>query len=102
MLRDSDFRAADDAVITIEDIPPTDQADTPPPPPRLSVPLQVPDDTELDERGAVLEPKVLKGLGAGLDQTAIGAVKEVQFTPGRQRGKAVPVRMSIPIVFRLR
>lgn len=177
--KDSAFRAADDPVITIDELPPTRHVETPPPPPRPRVPLVVPDETELDdeplvldplfqpplpdtpppdepatesddvgpevfvvveempkivggmaalyehlvypemarragvegtvvvqfvvdETGAVMEPKVLKGLGAGLDELAVEAVKKVRFTPGRQRGKSVSVRMSVPIVFRLR
>ena len=37
-----------------------------------------------------------------LDQAAIDAVSRLRFEPGRQRGKAVRVRMAIPIRFRLR
>ena len=45
---------------------------------------------------------VMRSAGDLLDTAALDAVKKLEFTPGRQRGKAVAVRMSIPIRFRLR
>ena len=56
----------------------------------------------VDENGGVLEPVVQRGLGAGLDAEALRCVEELTFKPGKQRGKAVPVQMSLPITFRLR
>jgi periplasmic protein TonB len=49
----------------------------------------------------VTSAKIIKGLGAGLDEAALNAVKETKFKPGKQRGKAVKVQVSIPIVFKL-
>ncbi len=45
--------------------------------------------------------QVIRGVGAGLDEAAVEAVSKVRFIPGRQRGEAVPVKMSLPVVFRL-
>jgi protein TonB len=56
----------------------------------------------VDEEGNVLDPQVVRGLGAGLDEEALRAVQQAKFTPGKQRGKPVRVRMSLPITFRLR
>lgn len=56
----------------------------------------------VDEQGNVVDPVVTRGLGAGLDEEAIRAVSQAQFTPGKQRGAPVRVRMSLPITFRLR
>jgi protein TonB len=56
----------------------------------------------VDEEGNVLDPQVVRGLGAGLDEEALRAVQQAKFTPGKQRGQPVRVRMSLPITFRLR
>ena len=56
----------------------------------------------VDRSGAVREVTVLRGIGAGCDEEAIRAVQGLRFTPGRQRGKPVEVRMTLPITFRLR
>jgi periplasmic protein TonB len=56
----------------------------------------------VDEEGRVVDPVVTRGLGAGLDEEAIRAVSNARFTPGKQRGQPVRVRMSLPITFRLR
>ncbi len=55
----------------------------------------------IDENGQVVDPQVVRGIGGGCDEAAIEAVKQVEFTPGRQRGRAVRVRYSLPITFRL-
>ena len=55
----------------------------------------------VDETGKVTKAQVLKGIGAGCDEAALKAVEETKFKPGKQRGKAVKVQVSIPIVFKL-
>ena len=55
----------------------------------------------VNEEGKVTRTKVVKGIGAGCDEAAQDAVMKTTFKPGKQRGKAVKVRMSIPIRFRL-
>jgi protein TonB len=55
----------------------------------------------VDEKGNVTKVEIQKGLGAGLDEAAMQAVKETKFKPGKQRGKPVKVQVSIPIVFKL-
>jgi protein TonB len=56
----------------------------------------------VDETGTVTNVELLKGLGAGCDEEAMNAVHQTKFKPGKQRGKPVKVRISIPIVFKLR
>lgn len=56
----------------------------------------------IDETGKVIDAKVLKGLGGGLNESALSAVRETEFSPGLQRGKPVRVRMRIPIKFVLK
>ncbi len=55
----------------------------------------------IDESGNLVEAKVIKGIGAGCDEAALDAVKQVKFIPGKQRGKPVKVQVTIPIVFKL-
>ena len=52
--------------------------------------------------GKISEPKVLRSLAKPLDQEALRLITEdVKFTPGYHQGNAVPVRMVLPIRFRL-
>ncbi len=55
----------------------------------------------IDGKGNVVKTEILKGIGAGCDEAAIKAVEQTKFVPGRQRGQAVKVQVSIPILFRL-
>ena len=56
----------------------------------------------VDREGNVADPVVLRGVHPLLDEAALGAVRGLRFRPGRQRDRPVAVRMSLPIVFRLR
>lgn len=55
----------------------------------------------VDENGNVTNPVVVRGIGGGCDEAAIEAIKSVQWTPGRQRGRAVRVQFQLPVMFRL-
>jgi protein TonB len=55
----------------------------------------------VNEQGEVVRAEVQKGIGAGCDEAAVAAVKGAKFIPGKQRGKPVRVRVSIPIRFQL-
>jgi protein TonB len=55
----------------------------------------------VDERGNVVNPTVIRGIGGGCDEAAIDAIRGVKFTPGMQRGRPVKVQFQLPIVFRL-
>ena len=56
----------------------------------------------VDESGNVQDPKVTRGVHKLLNEEAVRAVKQMTFTPGKQRGKAVKVQMSLPVTFRLK
>ncbi len=56
----------------------------------------------VNEDGNVIEPAVVRGIGAGCDEEALRVVREAKFKPGKQRGKAVKVKMSLPITFKLK
>lgn len=56
----------------------------------------------IDKDGSPNDITVLKGIGSGCDEEAIRVIKNMpKWTPGKQRGRPVKVRMSLPIVFRL-
>lgn len=55
----------------------------------------------VDERGSVTKVELIRGIGAGCDEAAMDAVKSVMFKPGKQRGKAVKVQVTVPVLFRL-
>ncbi len=56
----------------------------------------------VDENGNAIDLVVTKGLGGGCDEEALRVIREhAEFKPGKQRGKPVRVRFSIPIRFRL-
>lgn len=55
----------------------------------------------VDENGNVTKVNTIKGIGAGCDEAAMAAVQKTKFKPGKQRGKAVRVQVSIPVIFRL-
>jgi len=56
----------------------------------------------VDKVGNVTEVKAVKGIGAGCDEEAERVLRQsAKFKPGKQRGRAVKVRMVLPIIFRL-
>lgn len=55
----------------------------------------------IDERGNTSNHQVVRGIGGGADEAAIEAIKKVNFTPGRQRGRPVRVSYTLTIVFQL-
>jgi protein TonB len=57
---------------------------------------------KINKNGDVVNAIILKGLGAGLDEEALHAVKLTKFEPGKQRGRPVNVKMIIPIKFVLK
>lgn len=52
--------------------------------------------------GTPREAAVIRSASHILDEAAVAAVMQLTFEPGMQRGRAVPVRMAVPIRFRLR
>ena len=56
----------------------------------------------VNENGEVENPRVVRGIGGGCDEEALRAVSHSLFEPGRQRGKAVRVQFSLPVIFVLK
>ena len=52
--------------------------------------------------GSIEILKVLRGLGLGLDENAIEALKKWKFRPGTRSGQPVDVALNIEINFALR
>jgi TonB family protein len=56
----------------------------------------------LDKKGDVVDAKVVKGLGHGLDENAILAVKEWKYKPAEKDGVPVAVKMDVQVDFFMR
>ena len=46
--------------------------------------------------------KLLQGLGAGLNERAIDAVRQWRFSPARRQGVPVDVMVEVAVEFKLR
>lgn len=55
----------------------------------------------IDENGNVNDVQVIKGIGGGCDEAAVEAIKQLKFVPGKNEGKPVKVKLSLPITFKL-
>ena len=56
----------------------------------------------VEKDGTVTEPKVVKSVFSSLDEEALRVIKNMpRWTPGKQKGKPVRVKYTIPISFRL-
>lgn len=55
----------------------------------------------IDAEGRVTDATVLEGLGHGLDEAALAAVREAKFTPAQRCGKPVSSTFSVAIRFAL-
>jgi TonB family protein len=52
--------------------------------------------------GTVGDPRVMRSLGAGLDQRAVQAVRQWRFAPARRLGAPVDVIVQVSVEFKLR
>lgn len=56
----------------------------------------------VDKDGTITEPKVARGVHESLDKEALRIIKMMpKWTPGKLDGKAVSVKYTIPVMFRL-
>ena len=54
----------------------------------------------IDENGKVTEAQVLRRVGFGCSEEALRVVESMpNWKPGLQNGRAVPVKMSLPVIF---
>jgi TonB family protein len=56
---------------------------------------------EIDQAGIPTNIKIGRGLGLGLNEKAIEAVKQWKFKPGQKDGTAVSVQTTVEVIFRL-
>lgn len=56
----------------------------------------------IERDGTVTDVKAIKGIGGGADEEAVRVIQSApKWSPGKQRGRAVRVRMILPISFQL-
>jgi protein TonB len=55
----------------------------------------------VDEKGLPTHVRVLRGLGMGLDEKAVAAVKQYRFRPSMENGKPVTVQMNVDVMFQI-
>jgi periplasmic protein TonB len=58
-------------------------------------------DVEVNTSGDVVNPKVMRSLGLGLDEKAIEAVSQWKFAPAMKDGSPVSVNVEVEVDFRL-
>lgn len=51
--------------------------------------------------GEVEQPEILRGIGGGCNEEVLRVIKKMRFSPGIQNDRAVKVRMTQTVVFRL-
>ncbi len=69
---------------------------------RMSIEGRVFIEFVVEKDGSLTDIKAVKGIGAGCDEEAIRVISQApDWNPGKQRGRAVRVRMVLPIVFKL-
>jgi periplasmic protein TonB len=55
----------------------------------------------VDAQGRPQNVSLLRGVGMGLDEKAIEAVKQYKFKPAMENGKPVPVKMDVEVNFQI-
>ena len=55
----------------------------------------------VDAGGSVIDVKLLRGVGKGLDESAMQTVRTWKFKPAMKKGKPVPVKVVVEVSFKL-
>ena len=56
----------------------------------------------VNPKGDVIDVKIVKGLGSGLDEETLRAIKTLpRFIPGKQNGREVSVSFTVPVTYRI-
>ena len=55
----------------------------------------------IDRQGVVKDVQILRGLGLGLDEAAVNAVSQWQYTPTFYNGRPVEVILTVTVIFEL-
>ena len=70
--------------------------------PAIEAEISLVDGIAVDKKGNITEVLAVKGIGAGCDVEAERVIRSSpKWKAGKQRGKAVKVRMILPITFKL-
>lgn len=56
----------------------------------------------VNENGGADDVKVVKGIGGGCEEAAAKVLKEARYTPGKNKGVPVKVKLSLAITFKLK
>ena len=55
----------------------------------------------VDEKGNPSHVRVLRGIGLGLDEKAVEAVKQYKFKPALENGRPVLVELNVDVTFQI-
>ena len=56
----------------------------------------------VNPKGDVVDAKIVKGLGSGLDEETLRAINTLpRFIPGKQNGREVSVSFTVPVTYRI-
>ena len=56
----------------------------------------------VNEKGEIVDLRIVKGLGSGLDEETLRAIKSLpRFIPGKQNGREVSVSFTVPVTYRI-
>ena len=56
----------------------------------------------VNAKGDVIDAKIVKGLGSGLDEETLRAINTLpKFIPGKQNGREVSVSFTVPVTYRI-
>ena len=56
----------------------------------------------VNPNGEVIDVKIVKGLGSGLDEETMRAIKTLpKFIPGKQNGREVSVAFTVPVTYKI-
>jgi protein TonB len=55
----------------------------------------------VDQQGRPENVHVLRGVGMGLDEKAVAAVKQYKFRPAKENGKPVAVELNVEVNFQI-
>ena len=56
----------------------------------------------VNEKGEIVDLKIARGLGSGLDEETLRAIRSLpKFIPGKQNGREVSVSFTVPVTYRI-
>lgn len=69
---------------------------------RMNVEGTVIVEADIDETGAIVDVRLVKGAGFGFDDAALAYIRESSYSPATAGGRPVPVRMRFTVRFTLK